>query len=371
MFSLGIAVGKQTHTVVVLGEGEKFTERYIANSAKGAVQVCKMLGEQKQVVFFGNHRWATPIAYALQAKGVSCFYFSLKQERGSRGPVGNVSKLLVKMMQKGARAREFFREPKKSGQEEEMPTTYRIAEEYLNAANAVREAKHRILDCIGILFPEVVKAKTTEKKGKDGRKIALPVPRPQPSDIFTKKMRPVLDNPDPRALATDKTMPHEVRILARRSLALYVPDDARQTTLVNYQEHLANFDQFAELKERKMDELREAVGDHPLVEHFGGGDLIYILLAMLAWRDWPRWRELRHFCGLDVSRIDSKGKARISRVRPHTRQYLYLLATMTKRGKEVTQGVKKRVKKIERLLKYLRNHSLKGPEVQIREADVT
>ena len=72
---------------------------------------------------------------------------------------------------------------------------------------------------------------------------------------------------------------------------------------------------------------------------------------------------MRRYAGLDVSRLDSTGKFRTSRVRTEIRQYLYLLTTMTKEGRETVAGRKGKNKRLEHLLKQLRHRGLRDNSI--------
>ena len=179
------------------------------------------------------------------------------------------------------------------------------------------------------------------------------MPEPQPPDLFTKKMEPVLSNPDPLVLENTSGIPETVKVLAQNSLGRFVPQDEREKIMTDYWVALAVFRRALEVKENKIDVLAAAVEKHSLLKRFGDGDIMIVLTGLLGWREWPHWRELRRFCGLDVSRMDASGKMHISRVRPEIRQYLYLFMSMTKEGREMVLGLKGRVKKIERILKRM------------------
>lgn len=366
---IGIGVGRNTHTLVLLEQGaeKEAKELFLPNSLEGVERVVKLAKEngQDQVVFLGNYRWATPFAYALQQREITPFYYPLRIERGKRGRVGSVSEMLLKVVGSGIRPRPFFKkEPARIRPKEELPTSYRLALEYLDITNEIRELKHHLLDCLSILFPEVVRAGKTTKLIK-GQEIKLPVPEPQPPDIFTKKMRLVLENPNPYLLVHEDRVPEEVRVLALDSLGRMIPRGLWEKTLADHRQFLIEYDRQLKLKQAKMKELKTKVAPHRLMELFGEGDIITVLTAFLGWRAWPNWRELRRFCGLDVTRLDSQGKPHISRVRPQIRQYLYLFATRTNEGKKITAGVKGRVKRIERVLKFFWKEELKHPVITI------
>jgi len=133
-------------------------------------------------------------------------------------------------------------------------------------------------------------------------------------------MRPVLENPNPLAFAQNNGVPETVKILALQSLGRSIPANVRGSETESLRSFVAKYDVGTRTKEEKMEELRVIFETHPAVSEFGGGDLIIVVLAFLGWRTWPHWRELRRYCGLDVSCADGNGKLHISRVRPHIRQ---------------------------------------------------
>ena len=234
---------------------------------------------------------------------------------------------------------------------------------------------------MALLFPEVIRV-GSPKPGD-------PVVQPQPPDIFRKKMRVVLEDPFPERLTRGDHIPEPVRILARKSLARKIPIERRKLEADGLPDLLAHYDRWVKTKSEVVKALRLHYREHPAVkDDFGEGDLIVVLLALLAWKEDWRWREVRRFCGLDVSRIDGRGNDRISRRRGPLRQYIYLLGAMTGRGKAVARSIDhlltgkyeayehvadlpdeereafirakmKRVKAIERILKYLWNNYLK------------
>lgn len=379
MTKFGIGIGRSTHTLVTVhqedGQEPDVEEQYIPNDLSGVVDVAKVVfgnGSISEVVFTGNIRWGTPFAAALKGEGIEPYYYRFQAERGKRGRVGNVAKSLMQILTTGVRSRPYFLQKQEAGLdgEEKLPSTVRIAREYLDATDQVRTAKHHVLDGLVILFPEAVKSETTEKR--DGT--VLPVPEPQPPGLFTKKMEPVLANPDPFELTTDEDVPEAIRTLAKCSLGRWVSQDFRAQVSENYRRDLRNYYTQLARKEAKTEELCELMAGHPLVIMYGGGDIIVVVAALIGWRMWPKksgWRELRHYCGLDVSRLDSMGKPRISRVRPEIRQYLYLFMSMTKAGREIAAEVTNvredgtrrphlRVKRIEKVLKTFWYACLRG-----------
>lgn len=175
-------------------------------------------------------------------------------------------------------------------------------------------------------------------------------------------MRPVLENPNPRILEENEDIPLAVKELAARSLAKYIPAGIRKETEERYKRLLARYYRASKEKEMAIEALRKQIGYHPLVELFNNCNTIYVVLGFLGWRNWPNWRELRSFCGLAVTRIDNRGNPHIARKRPEIRKFLYLLAMRTSKGKGVIKDLQGKshikIKRVERILKYLRNNGL-------------
>lgn len=373
MPKIGLAVGRNTHAVVELRDDSKVETRYVANGGVDAMTLAHTLGERDigDITVAGNRRWVDLFCRRLEEFGIMTYYVPRKEERGSRGKKGNFAEFVKRALETGARRYRFFpdslRVAPMPASPEDNPWV-RAAHEYVGAANDVREAKHAILDCMVKLFPEAVRGKTPTKKVQKDT-IELPVPEPSPPELFTKKMRVVLENPDPRILEKDASVPQEVRILARFSLGRATPADERANESANLIGALAKYDAAQERKSERLEYLRAELNGRPdlhaAIEEFGGGDLIVVTLALIGWRRWHNYREVRRYCGLDPSRLDANGDLRLSRVRPFTRQYLYLLGIMTKRGKEVWGTFEKgtthtRVKGIVRVLKHLLNHHLRA-----------
>ncbi|KKR18054.1 MAG: hypothetical protein UU65_C0003G0060 [candidate division CPR2 bacterium GW2011_GWC1_41_48] len=352
--AIGIAMHRNFFTVVKDDE-----EIQVANDHAGLREVEKAAKKSgvSRIVFVGNKRWATPLAYSLRARGFEIFYISIKTDGNKRGPAGSVEKTLKSALNMGMSGFSFFGglNHAKTASEHE-PFIVQLAKRYLELTNEGRRIKHDILDRMVVLFPEVIKVGGSNDK---------PIPLPQPPIWTTKKMRHVLEDPFPESLKKSSLIP-EVRKLAAKSLALDIPIDFRKGEAEKLKESLARFDEIALLKEEAHRRLRNEFDLHPAMDDFGGNTIV-LLLGLLAWRRWENWRELRSYCGLAVTRMDSKGKPRISRKRGEIRQYLYLLATTSKRGKEIARNIGiaavltdeekkrklRRVKQLERLLKYL------------------
>lgn len=361
---IGIAVGRNTHTLLVQEDGNEFVEKKIPNCLEGVDKVVE-LGASR-VVIAGNKKWASPLAHALGGKigNERIFYLSFKTDPNQRGQIGKIPKLLKAGLEQGMRGRPFFDQrtsQPSSPQQEPTAEIYQLAVSYHGAGDEVRTTKHLALNHMALLFPEAVKVPQMGRRGKED----LPVPQPQPSyDIWTKKMRPVLENPIVEELEQGNVLP-EIKVLAGKSIAKAVPLEIRRDEAADLQEVLSHLDKWQSLKQEKINELRTLVEGYPLVQDFGGKDLISVLAGLLSWRSWPNWRELRSYCGLAVTRIDGKGNPRIARKRPIITSYLYLIGILTDKGKEVSRQIGevgseeekrrklRRVKRIERLLKYM------------------
>jgi hypothetical protein len=363
---VGIAVGRQTHCLLLV-EGEKIESEYIANSLTGLTRalVLAIALEIKEIYILGNRRWATPFCYGLKDRGLEPFFIPVATERGKRGARGNNEKLLGGLLKDSSFPRKpFFKEQMVVSE----PPILRLVHEYIEATDKVRELKHRIMDSLCLLFPEAVKAGTTEKRIGD-QTFSLPLPDPQPPDLFLKKMKKVLENPDIQVLQNNPDVPGEISTLAKTSLAKFLPPQNLEKLLSDHKELVESYYKWVGIKEEKMAAVAKIAKSHPLVEAFGGGDLAIILSASLGWRQWEKFNWLRHHVGLDVTRIDSRGRHHISRVRPWIRQYLYLLITRTNKGREMAGEIKKqaggkirRVKLLEKSLKIIWREYLKiGP----------
>jgi hypothetical protein len=364
---IGIAVGRNTHTLILPNQ-KGWKKELIPNSKQGLEIVVKY--DPEKVIFSGNKKWALPLAHSLGKvlKNGQIYYLALKSS-SQKGAMGNLPKLLESALKKGISGRPFFQgrpsrpqRQREEREEEPKAKTFQLVEEYDKAGNEVRRAKHNILNCLTLLFPEVVKVE--RPKG--------PVPQPEPPwGIWTQKMRPILQKPMVEEIAKDFSLPGWARDLARDSLANQVPRKLREDELIILRDNLRHLAQWEEAKERALESLKGLLRGNSLVKDFNEGDLAYLIAGLLSWRKWPKWRELRQFCGLAVSRIDSQGNPRISRKRPLLRKNLYLLATLTSKGKEISRRVEeagidrktlqrklRRVKRLERLLKYLWKHHL-------------
>lgn len=353
---IGIAVGSATHTVLwqgdpILNPDNEWQTLLVPNGFEAIEQIIEL--EPEVVAFAGSHRLAEPLAYALRdVLGTQTTIRYFPRQKMGRGVRENTPKFLRTVLGNQLIGRDFFGEKRIGiGTPPEEHPLYATAMEYHNATDEVRRGKHHLLSDIKILFPEaILPALAERKKGK-------PIPQPSPPDIWTKKMRVVLENPDPFVLADNNTAPPAIRALSKSSLGRYLPAEVRRRNTELHQEHLNGLRVWEDNKALSLERMRELVGAHPMIrEMFPESDSALVLCAFLAWKAWPGkrhgWPSLVRFLGMDVSEIDSKGKSRISRIRPAPRQYLYLLVTRTKIGKEIA-GEGRRVPRMERVLKHL------------------
>ena len=336
-----LAIGRSTHTLVVREEDGSFQEQKFANSRSGATGV--LAEGVKRLIVVGNREWAIACASFLSQSGVEVRYVGEKTQKGAKQ---NKVKFAQRVLAAGITGRPFFGEKRPEASIDVHPW-YRTAMEYYTATDEVRTAKHLVLSTLSVLFPEAV------QPSREERKKGLPIPDPMPPGIWTKKMASVFEDPDPLKLQSNPVVPAAVRTLAENSLGLWIPPDVRDRYRELHKGYVNNLREWEERKKDAVDRLRNLVRDHPMLTDWPESDSVLVVIGFLVWRTWPSWRELRAFCGLDVTRIGDKGP-RISRKRPEVRQYLYLLMTRTKRARALAGTKKRRVKRIERLLKSLR-----------------
>jgi hypothetical protein len=329
---LYLAVGKHSHVLVTSDASGSIP---IPNSQAGVLKILESAANAKtnEVITVGNRRWLLPLASALRETGISVGYIPIYSERGKRGKRGSMENTVRTLLAQGnVRVRPYFHEVVPP----EDPLGYRIVLTYLEYANRVRKQKHHLLDGLCLLFPEVVRDKTAKEAGE--------TKTPQPPEIFdSKKMASTLADPRPERVLMSGA-PVMVRELARTSIGLAVDPAIREKSWQDYSEAYAVYRDAVTAKEQAMNQLRAIASSHVLVQRFGGGDVITVLAALLGDKVFGEWRHLRHFAGLDVTRMDATGKRHISRVRGPVRQYLYLFAALTKVGKEMGKEIREAAK---------------------------
>lgn len=373
--TLGVVLGRSTHTLLWKNGADDWGQKMIANAQSDKHGVGEIfLLNPKTVVIVGNREWGTPLSYFLQehtSNGLKIYYIGRPREKGKKI---DFKKYLQNALESGMTGHPFFAEQLPKTEEINHPW-YRVAHEYLRAINEVRRAKHLVLSTLSILFPEVVKPSGIEmKKGQ-------PIPYPVPPGIWNKNMKGVRENPNPDLLQSEFSVPDAVRTLAKQSLGKSLPAEVRTRYTRLHQEYLVNLTAWEENAEEAMARLKVFVREHPMAQAFPTAESAIVLCALIGWRVWPDWRELRSFAGLAVTQMDAKGNMRISRVRGEIRQYAYLLLKSTI-GKEMVSELDLRaklakeggtpirhmnVKRIEKLLKELRKRFLKPIDVNTQE----
>lgn len=373
--TLGVVLGRSTHTLLWKNGTDEWEQKLIANAQADKHGVSEIFSlNPKTVVIVGNREWGTPLAYFLQehtSNGLEIHYIGKPREKGKKI---DFKKYLQNALESGMTGHPFLAEQLPKTEEINHPW-YRVAHEYLRAINEVRRAKHLVLSTLSILFPEVVKPSGIEmKKGQ-------PIPHPVPPGIWNKNMKGVRENPDPDLLQSESSVPDAVRTLAKKSLGKSLPAEVRTRYTRLHQEYLANLTAWEMNAEEAMARLKVFVREHPMAQAFPTAESAIVLCALIGWRTWQDWRELRSFAGLAVTRLDAKGNMRISRVRGEIRQYAYLLLKSTI-GKEMVSELDLRaklakergtpirhmnVKRIEKLLKELRKRFLKPIDVNTQE----
>lgn len=321
-----IAVGRHAFTIVGNSAEE---DTVIPNSSNGANWVLTQGGE---VVFVGNWRWALPMAsYIKKRKLTKVSFRKVTIEHGARGKLGSMVNVARHLRDIGElNPRPFFTEWRESTP---LPELHHEALTYLDITNEVRKAKHKLLNGLCVLFPEVV----PQKSGVPAEEISTP----KISDIFsTKRMAWVLRDPRPFVVMLSDRVPSEVRELAKNSLGDSVPEEILYHTFEEYKRNYEIHTDLLQVKKETMDALRSEVANTELVKEFGDGDIVVVLSALLGDEIFSDWRKLRAFAGLALTRQEPSGKKRTSRKNGAIRQYLYLFASLTKEGREMAKEIR-------------------------------
>ena len=330
------------------------TKEFVPNSYEGLISVCCMASENgvMPILMTGNKQWGTDFACGLMNRNVRVNYVAKPTEKGKRE---NLPKFAERILKAGnVFGHPFSADKRPAGAPEVLHQWYTLCLEYHSATNVVREQKHLVLSGLARIFPEVVRPPYAEIKKAEEKHLPFPDPLPR-YDIWTKKMRPVLENPDPRAWQSDARLgevPAEVIALARKSLGLEIRGDARAHYFILHSQHLSDLRAAEETKEYAYQALFEAVSGHSLVAGFPDSVMAVTLAGFLGWRTWQKWEWIRSFCGLAVDRFDG-AKHHINGKRPEIRQALYLLATRTIKGREFSHDKTHRIKRIETVLREL------------------
>lgn len=211
------------------------------------------------------------------------------------------------------------------------------------AADDLRRSKHRILNELRLIFPELVSLGTKLW----GKKAAAALEEGR-FDYF-----------------------RNYGLELNESLARFMPGDEIRQAREKLPGLFAELRQIEARERELLSEINALVRNHPIVQMFSGSDSAKRLVLLIGWRKWGStkrdFRQLRKYAGLAVSRIDAKGNPRISRERPAIRTNLYFLLR-TREGKRIIEEaevrldreLKKRPKRMEILLKEIWRNYLQG-----------
>lgn len=331
---LAVAVGSRTLKLVSENlEGDPTEVNYDVEGLEEIVVQSESNG--REVLLAGNRRWCEALAYAITARGFPCFYLGRIESGDQKGLVGFVKTAL----KKGFRGRPFFGSTNDVSPKETDHPWINLANEYERTNKDVRRGKHRVLDALRVLFPELLKLE--EKLWHPDRKKAL--------------MTAAIKN-DWSYFETEYAMKFA------ESIAKDVPEKRDEEARSWLVDALKNLGEAEWRKEEVAGRIETEVGDHPVVKAYNDSFTAMMVVLMVGWRKWANWRHLRSYAGLAVTRIDGKGRPRIGRQRGIIRTNLYHLR-LSSRGKEVVAAAMKRtdkrtstgklplIKRLERILK--------------------
>ena len=265
-----------------------------------------------KVVITGNYQWGLSIAYYLQEKGVEIRY--LGQPQKQRGKKMEGIKYLKEALEKGLRGRPFF----KKGVEEASHPWVALAKKYFRIKDDQRRVKHRIQNELRVILPEIFIGK--------------------PQKVFSKKGRKLLREKDYWSLL--ELCDVSVSALFQE----FLPENEkkeREKQIINLLNDLSELEE----KEKKLRrEIIEITEGQCITELFNGNFSARLLILQIGWRKWKKFEHLRSYVGLSLTRVDSKGRLRISRVRPEIRTVLYFLLK-TNVAKEIISEKMRKLKR--------------------------
>jgi hypothetical protein len=328
---VGVAVGSQQLKLVLSEAEESMEVGYDVQGVAAIVSLCKENLEfgKRPALVAGNRRWAQAVAYALQKEGVEVRYFG-GQEKG-RGQKADGVKVLKKALEKGFSGQPFFRKESENGesakllvQEEASHPWVMLASEYGKTNDDIRRAKHRILDCLRVLSPELL---TLEDK------------------LWQKKSLEAMGDGKWQYFL-------EFGVDCQKSVGQNVPAEKREEAAKRLKENIPNLAEAEGRKAEVKDKIARQMDTHPVATHYNLSFSSMMVALLVGWRDWADrdgkwnqagWRRLRGYAGLAVTRMDAKGKMRISRKRPSARVNLFHLLKTT-RGKTIVARETQRLK---------------------------
>jgi hypothetical protein len=285
-------------------------EKKVPYNLSGAKEI-KKLAEDKIVLLAGNWKWAKTLAYFLKDQGFEIRYLPLPQK--ARGTKMSAKSQLKKALEQKIKGRPFF-----SSLKTQQPHPWLSkARQYLLLKDDIRRVKLRIIDRLRLICVEVME---------------------NPQKIWTKKGRKALIEQDWEKLIKIATGKYPKEKL----LIEFIPSDEKAKATEELSLLLDELERLEEKEIQLKEEIMEMTKGHKISLMFDGSFSATVLALLIGWRKWQKFRHLRSYCGLAVKRIDSRGKLRISRVRPETRMTLFLLMR-TKKAKEiVSEGLRRR-----------------------------
>lgn len=314
---IGVAVGSQDLKLVRLGQ-EPLELPY---NKVGLNQILEARDQDGKVLLSGNRRWAEALVCSLHAQGVEVRYVGSPKKKA--GEKLNNAKLLKMALETGFIGQLFLiRETtiRFPAQEESSHPWVQLANEYDLANDDIRRAKHRVLDCLRTIFPELL---ALEQK------------------LWGKKILYAL-----RQLDWQFFLKHE--LCYADSLGQNVSETRRKECERKLLEELTQLQLVEEKKEERKEKIIGLMENHPVTQAYNGSFSAMLVLCFVAWRSWGTNKKsrlaLQHFAGLVPKMLDAKGKRRISGERPLIRVNLYHLLKTT-RGQEVVQAAADRLGK--------------------------
>jgi len=310
--AIGVAVGSQK-LKIVFPDAEMETETVGHNQA-GIEQIMTAFAQdgRNHLVISGNRRWSEALAYSLQARGVTPRYLG---REGGKGEKGGNDRFLKKALSKGVIGRNFFREPHPVDVAKEAESNHpwvMLANEHERLNDEIRRFKHRALDALRLIFPELLTLG---------------------SKCWGVKYRRLFQECRWDELA-------QYGLDYRESLGQAVPVVKRRAAEEDLKTALFDLKMIEEKRERTKEAVAELVDSHPVVQAYNESFSAMMVILLIGWRSWgvnkKGWLRLRSYAGLSVSRLDSNGKPRISRKRPPIRTNIYHLFG-SGRGKKIIE----------------------------------
>ncbi len=146
----GVAGASQA--IVLVRPGAK--DKKLPMSEKGLKEVLAQSAPGETIVLAGNSNWLTAFAHGLQSHGRAVrFLPSPMKERGQRQ---SHAAMLGAALEHGIVGRPFFRDGKSSAEAEVPHPWVEMANQYFLLLDGIRQAKHRVLNALRILYPELV-----------------------------------------------------------------------------------------------------------------------------------------------------------------------------------------------------------------------